>query len=221
MRPSSWKTLQTRSAFSDCHIQESAFTGYLVMGGRGLVHMPHAVLFVDPLHVGPELVDLPCRKGIEGEQVAVFPLRGGHDSYQFVQVQTHQRVGIDLQRVGGAFHDLVDIRVVKMRAFVPALKQARGFLEIADAIGLFALLEGVGNGHRAIGFQSRRPECVIHMYVIERHRLDVIVLVQVHRFCSHRALDRDEQGDKYDAGNRCHESVLHGVLLTSAVRWAG
>ncbi len=119
--------------------QKGLVAGDFVVSHRRLVHVADAVLFVNPGDVRPELLRLPLGHGIEGEQIAVFPLGRADDADQAIQVRAQLRVGVDLQRVGGAFHDLVDVRVVERGAFVFALLETGRLFEIADPVGFLAL----------------------------------------------------------------------------------
>ncbi len=59
-----------------------------------------------------------------------------------------------------------------------ALLETRRLLEVPDPAGLLAFLEAVRNRHRAVGLQTRRPEPILDLHLIERHGLDVVVALQ-------------------------------------------
>ena len=90
-------------------VQEGLVPGDLVMSDGTFVHMPHAVLLVNRLDVGPEFFRLPLGYGVKGKQIPIFPLCAGHYLDYLVQVQSHHRIGIHLQRIRGTFHDFVNI----------------------------------------------------------------------------------------------------------------
>ena len=141
--------------------------------------MAHAVLFVDPGDIGPQLLRLALGYRVEREQVAVFPLGRVHDADELVQVEPHQPVGMHLERVGGPFHDLVDVGIVEVRALVPALQKPGRFLEVADPIRRLALLQCVGDGHRSARLEPGRPEGVVDVNPAKGHRLDVVVALEL------------------------------------------
>jgi len=144
----------------------------------GFVHVADAVLLVLALHVGPELLGLPLRHGVEGVQVSVLPLGAGHNLYHFLQIQPHHGLRLDLKRIGGAFHDLVNVGVVEVDSFVLALNESGGLLEVSDSPGFLAFLETIGNCYLSAGLQPRRPETILDANVVECHRLDVVVARQ-------------------------------------------
>ena len=132
-------------------VEERLVAGDLVMSHGRLEQMPHAVLFVHVFLVRPSLLGLPLGHGVERVQVAVFPLGGGHHGDQLVQVQPHHGVRMDLERVRGPLHDLVDVGIVEIDPLVLALPDAGRLLEVADPAGLLAFLEAVGNRHELVG----------------------------------------------------------------------
>ena len=102
-----------------------------------------------------------ARDGARGVEVAVRLLRGGDLGDQIVEVGVQLRVGVDDQRVGGAFDDFEDVRVVEEAAFVVALQSAGRLGKVVDASGFLTLLEIGGDGDGAIGVQTTAPEVIV------------------------------------------------------------
>ena len=159
-------------------VEKRLVAGDLVMGHGRLEQMPHAILLVHVFFVRPSLLGLPLGQGVERVQIAVLPLGGGHHRDQLVQVQPHHGLGMDLERIRGAFHDLVKVGIVEIDALVLALPDAGGLLEVADPARLFALLETVRDRHEPAGREAGRPEAVLDVHLVERHRRDVVIPLQ-------------------------------------------
>ena len=110
----------------------------------------------------------------------------------------HLGIGIDLERVGGAFHNLIDVGIVEVNPFVLAFFEPGGLLEVSDSPGLLALIEGVGDSDLSAGLKPGSPEIVADLHLAERHRLDVVIAFQFRLLflggAQHRAQAEHYQG---------------------------
>src|SRR5215470_12879309 len=169
------------------NVQQRAFARGLIMSHGGLVEMSQVIKLV-AVHLlqHPTLRSGPSVRagGIyraRGVKVAVRLLGRADLRNQSVEISLQLGVGMNTERIRGAFEHFVRIGVVEGvagRALVLerlASERRGGALEIIDALRLFALLEGKGNGHRPIDLDARRPEDVVEMDGGERHRFDRII----------------------------------------------
>src|SRR5688500_15545592 len=76
---------------------------------------------------------------------------------------------MDLQRVGGSFNDLVDIRVIEINALDLARHPPCRLGKVADPPGHFALAEVVADGLLAVGLNPRRPEGIVNLDLSKWH----------------------------------------------------
>jgi len=196
-------------------VEERLVAGDLIVCDRGFEHVPDAILLVLVFHVGPTHLRLALGHGIERIEVAVLPLGGGHDRDELVEVQPHHGVRLDLERIGGAFHDLVGIGIVEEDPLVLALPDPGGLLEVPDPPGVFAFLEAVWNRNQPAGRQPIRPEAVFDVNLIEGHWGNVIVPFQRGVLILSRAKARAQtaQEDHHEwGGGNLSVAISHGLL---------
>ena len=93
-----------------------------------------------------------------------------------VEIAVELRVGMDHQRIRGAFDRFIDVRIVIALALVLGLQQAAGDGEVVDPPRLLALLEDGRDGDPAVGLDARRPEAVADLDGGERNGRDGVVL---------------------------------------------
>ena len=168
-------------------VEQIGFAGGLVMGGGGLEQMARVVKFVTesgvvhpPVGAGPGMRMFGIN-GAGGVKIAVRFLRGGQQGDERVEVGRHFGVGVNRQRIGSAFEDLVRIGVVerKSRRFavldVFAAQHGGRAFEIVHAPGRLALSKSIGNGDGAVGFEAGRPESIVQVNGGERRGLDGVI----------------------------------------------
>ena len=174
--------------FLDGDVQEVGLAGGLVMGDGRLEQMAGVVklVAVNRVHL-PALVAGPWVRmlGIDrasGVEVAVRFLGGADLGDQVVQVSLHLRIGLNGQRIRGAFEHLIGIGIVERiprRLLVGEGFAAQGLgrpLEVVHTAGFLALLESERDGDQAIGFDARRPEDIVKVHCGERDGLDRVVV---------------------------------------------
>jgi len=105
-------------------------------------------------------------------QVPVGPLGGGDDIDEVIAILLELGVLAVLQDVGGAFNDLVDVRIVEEVALVLAFLLTGRNLEIADAPRLVTLIEDVGQCGLRVGFDLLVPDTAGDANLLERCGLD-------------------------------------------------
>ena len=167
-------------------VEEVLLARRLVVRRRGLeevtevVELVAVVALVDPaLLAGPAVRVLRIDRARRVD-VAVGLLRRGDLGDHAVDVGVELRIGLHVEHVGRPFDHLVEVGVVERvgrRLLVVRLaaERLRGALEVVDAPGLLALLEGGGNRHLAVRLDARRPEHVVQVDRRERHGLDGVV----------------------------------------------
>ena len=162
----------------DRRVEQGAVAGRLPVGDGGLVEVAGIVKFVLMGDVGPavalaaqNLRPAAVEGGAGGVEVAVVLLRGGDAFVELVAVVAQLRVRLVGQRVGGALDHLVDVAVVVERPAVGRPLHAGGGVEVFEAAGLVALLEGVAD-RVAVGVQPRLPKPLADVDGGERHGRD-------------------------------------------------
>jgi hypothetical protein len=124
---------------------------------------------------------MPGINGAGGVKITVRFLGGGKLGDERVKVSRHFGVGMNRQRIGSAFQNLVKVGVVerKSRRFavlnVLTAQHGGGALKIVHAPGRLALSKGMGDGDGAVGFEAGRPEGVVQVDGGERHGLDGVI----------------------------------------------
>ena len=182
------ENLAEQVGFPGRNVEQIGFAGGLVMRGGGFEEMAGVIKFMALLRViqpafraVPPVGMLGVNRA-DGVEVAVRFLRGGEEANQMIEVSRYFRVGLDSQRIGGAFEDLVRIGVVERKPRQLAVGDAfaaqdrRGACEIVHAAGLLAFPERVRNRDGAIGFEARRPENVVQVNGGEWHRTEGIIV---------------------------------------------
>src|SRR5713101_5990209 len=117
-------------------------------------------------------------------EVAVLFLSSRDLLNQAVNISLEFRIGMNAQRVSGAFNHFVKVAVVervrwKLLVLELALERGCGAIEILDAAVLLALLKGERNRHRPIDLDARRPKFVVEVDRGKRDRLDGVITLRL------------------------------------------
>ncbi len=187
----------------DGYVEEVPFSRGLEMGRGRFIEMPEVVELVAHVEVRPALLPHPVDRRVRRVdrpgcvEIAIVFLGGGDLGDDIIHLFFQPGIGIDHQRIGCAFDDLVDIGVVE-RIFRAerALGKAAGDLEILDPAGRFRLLEGEGDGDRTIGLDAWRPKIVAEFDGRQRNWADGIIRPR-------RFLAGDLRPHQERAGKKC------------------
>ena len=153
------------------HIHKLAFASGLVIGHTRLYHVSGTVHLV-LVHVGPAV--LQPGKGIKGIDISVGLLAGCYLVNPLVQFGFQFCIACIGQRIGHAFHCLVDIRIVKENAAVLA-SSLGGPLKVLYAARLvFYLVYAHRQRCRKMFLQPRRPKIVLYGNMREIHLIDFL-----------------------------------------------
>src|SRR5262249_46035082 len=147
-------------------------------------------------------------------------LRGRDLRDEAIEIRLELGVGLDAQRVGGAFDDLVDVGIVegiaRGRLVLDLLATEDGGrpLEVVDALRLLALLEGEWDRDRPVDLDPRQPEGVGEVHRGEGHRLHGIVAGRLsggfrrpRSMSCRRYADAQGQWDRERAWEVCHNEA--------------
>ena len=171
-----------------CHIQPLALAGSLIVSNSSLVHMSHIIEFVRTSHIRiwrfarssvVRLITQMRRKYMVLVEISIRLLCCRNDIYYFVHLGLESRILLEHKYICHTLHYLEEVgcRVVSTLKFTSNLLASKVCAHATEVLyRVLHLVERKWHQGLLLNLQTRQPEVVVNLDLVEWHLLEALLL---------------------------------------------